>query len=568
MPFAILASLALAVIEPWDATEPALVPSGMDLLYSDRIAFKPSGEPIITLGIVAGRERVALRSTVAIQADFYEAGTLKRATVRGGDAIDISIVRAQPATRRTYVDLEGVPWAANDKLDWTLATWRARGYAAVEALEEGTVVGIGGRVIDNRELRVVLPVADAQKAKIVIDEIYRRFGIRPSASARLSERPWGELKVKGTTAPLGIATSFVRFVAPGGTIQVDGVEHAKGYAWHGFENRQYAGEIYVVVDPDGRLAVVNVLGAEQVLAGVVPAEIYTSSPAEALKAQAVAARNQLFAKLGKRHHDDPFHLCGEQHCQVYAGTNKEDARTTDAVLATTGELAFLKGKLVDTVYSSSCGGHTEDNESVWGNRPDPALRADLTSRSRAKTTRTLRRSRTASPTTSCRAGLREGLPPSADKPPRPTRTSSAGRRATAPLSSTPSLPNGYASILPLNHLETIARGKGGRIESLRLIGDKGEATVLHELNIRRLFGNLNSGAFIIDEVRDDKGKLVSVTFTGGGWGHGVGMCQVGAVGRAEAGHDYRRIVAHYYNGATIERLYGEPAPGPEISAAP
>jgi stage II sporulation protein D len=549
-----------------DNAEPSAVPSGMDLLYSDRIAFKSSGEPVITLGIMTGRERVVLRSSAALQADFYETGNLKRATVRANDVIEISIVRAQPAARRYYIDLEGVAWGAADKLDWTLASWRARGYSAVEAIEEGTVLGIGGKVIDNRELRVVLPVGSPKEATKLIDEIHARFGMRPFVSARLSERPWGELKIKGSAAPLGMATSYVRFVAPGGLIQVDGVEHGLGYAWHGFEDRQFKGEIYVVVDPDGRLAVVNVLGAEEVLAGVVPAEIYASSPAEALKAQAVAARNQLFAKLGKRHHDDPFHLCAEQHCQVYAGTTKEDPRTSAAVSATTGELAFYDGRLVDTVYSSSCGGHTEDNESVWGNRPDPALRGrpdfdvnDNTSPALASFTDGIPADKltlwlTTRPATFCGNATKANQEKFRWK-----KTYSASELATF-------LADGYARLGPLKSLEVAERGRGGRVKSLKLVGERDEATVLHELNIRRLFGNLYSGTFMIDTERDKTGKLQSVTFTGGGWGHGVGMCQLGAVGRAEAGQLYRAILAHYYNGATVERLYPTSRDQIEVSA--
>ena len=551
----LLAFLTAGAAQPWDANEPSPVPSGMDLLYSDRIAFKPSGEPIITLGIMSGRERVVLRSAAAIQADFYEAGTLKHATVRGGDTIDIAVVRAQPATRRFYIDLEGVPWGAADKLDWTLATWRARGYSKVEALEEGTVLGIGGKVIDNRELRVVLPVDSPKAAAHNIDEIYARFGVRPFVSARLGERPWGELKVKGTAAPLGTATSYVRLVAPGAALQVDGVEHDQGYAWHGFDDRQFKGEIYVVVDPDGRLAVVNVLGAEDVLMGVVPAEISASSHSEALKAQAVAARNQLFAKLGKRHHDDPFHLCSEQHCQVYAGTGKEDPRTTDAVAATSGELAFYDGKLVDTVYSSSCGGHTEDNDAVWGNRPDPALRGRPDFDVSAELDPTLSPFVNGIPEDRLSTWLTTRPATFCGKATKAHPDKFRWKKTYTAAELNGFLADGFASLGSLTHLDVVERGRGGRIKSLKLIGDKGETTILHELNIRRLFGNLNSGALIIQEQRDKGGKLLAVTFVGGGWGHGAGMCQLGAVGRAEAGQLYRQILAYYYNGASIERLY-------------
>ncbi len=79
--------------------------------------------------------------------------------------------------------------------------------------------------------------------------------------------------------------------------------------------------------------------------------------------------------------------------------------------------------------------------------------------------------------------------------------------------------------------------------------------VHRELPVRRLFGNLNSGLFVLDVERDPKGRLTALRFTGGGWGHGVGMCQMGAIGRAEHGHDFGRILDHYYSGARVERIY-------------
>ena len=92
--------------------------------------------------------------------------------------------------------------------------------------------------------------------------------------------------------------------------------------------------------------------------------------------------------------------------------------------------------------------------------------------------------------------------------------------------------------------------------SLRIRGEHGEATVLHELPMRRLFDNLESGTFVLELERDTGGEIVRVTFRGAGWGHGVGMCQMGAIGRAEASHSYRDILAAYYGGAATQALYG------------
>ena len=106
-----------------------------------------------------------------------------------------------------------------------------------------------------------------------------------------------------------------------------------------------------------------------------PSEIFSAAPAEALKAQAVTARGEVLAKVGTRHLADPYLLCSEQHCAVYRGRSGETPSTNAAVEATRGLALFsTEGRLVDSVYSAVCGGHTEDNDAVWGGVPDPSLR--------------------------------------------------------------------------------------------------------------------------------------------------------------------------------------------------
>jgi stage II sporulation protein D len=108
----------------------------------------------------------------------------------------------------------------------------------------------------------------------------------------------------------------------------------------------------------------------------------------------------------------------------------------------------------------------------------------------------------------------------------------------------------------VGHVQVLAvasRGTSGRAEVLTIAGDEGATQVRGELTIRRLFKNLNSAMFQIEPPgKSHPGEWV---FRGGGWGHGVGMCQVGAIGRAEHGHSYREILRHYYNGAEVVRIY-------------
>ena len=133
--------------------------------------------------------------------------------------------------------------------------------------------------------------------------------------------------------------------------------------------------MYVTLDHDGSLVAANAVPEDKLLAGLVPAEMYPDAPAAALEAQAIAARTELLQKIGRRNLTDPFLLCSTQQCQVYAGAGKEDPRTTRAVEKTRGMVLLRDGGgLVDIRYSASCGGHTEDNDAIWGGEPDPSLR--------------------------------------------------------------------------------------------------------------------------------------------------------------------------------------------------
>ena len=104
-------------------------------------------------------------------------------------------------------------------------------------------------------------------------------------------------------------------------------------------------------------------------------------------------------------------------------------------------------------------------------------------------------------------------------------------------------------------LRVIARGHGGRVTELRVTGTAGERVIRRELPVRRLFGNLRSGLFVLIRQTDASGNLKGYTFQGGGFGHGSGMCQQGAIGMAENGRNYREILRHYYRGAEVRRVF-------------
>ena len=202
----------------------------------------------------------------------------------------------------------------------------------------------------------------------------------------------------------------------------------------------------------------------------------------------------------------------------------------------------LDRSLVDAVYSAMCGGHGEDNDQVWGNAPSPSLRGrpDLPGdggrweRALGDEVR-LRAFLAATPDAYCRR------PAAARKDRfRWERRFSAAEldRTLAPL-----------AVGSVRRLSVGARGVSGRARELEVEGAAGRAVVTGELRIRRLLGNLPSAMFVVD--REGSATVLH----GGGWGHGAGMCQWGAVGRAEDGQGYREILRAYFSGAEVASVY-------------
>jgi SpoIID/LytB domain protein len=308
----------------------------------------------------------------------------------------------------------------------------------------------------------------------------------------------------------------------------------------------YFGTIYVTLDRNGSLAVVNAVAEDRLLAGLLPAEIFPNAPEEALKAQVVAARGELLAKIGTRHIGDPFRLCSQTHCQVYSGAGRETPRTTAAVAATRGEVLFTgDGKdLADPVYSTNCGGHTENNDNAWpdmgalaelrGHRDAPAL-AKADTYAAGVTPENVVRFIDQPPTSYCgQARLGAG-----------DRYRWTVKRSLAEM-------DGLLSRYRLGEIRAIEvtrRGVSGRALAVRVVGSARSETIRGELRIRQAFGGLRSSLFVV-ELKDRQ-----VVFRGAGFGHGVGMCQTGAIGMAEAGSSYQEILRHYYPNTVLRRLW-------------
>jgi SpoIID/LytB domain protein len=467
--------------------------------------------------------------------------------VPAGARLVVSVRDAVPAVIAYRPLLAEAPLAERARLEAPRRVHAERG-VQTRTRVVGAVYGIAGRVVDSRR-ELLLAESDGSEAgaRAEIERLRARHGSRPLLDAELVSRPRGRLGLAAAGgAPLGDADGAVTLEVEGDAgFLVEAVEHERGSAAPAREDRTYRGRLVVAVDARGALTAVHAVPLEELLRGLVPSEMPAGSHLEALKAQAVTARSNVLAQIGTRHLTDPFMLCAEVHCQAYRGDAARTARTDEAVRATRGEALFGRadGLVVDAVYSAMCGGHGEDNDQVWGTAPSASLRGrpDLPPEDAARWSGGLADERRLRAFLAAGEGAYCRLPRAASRDRfRWERRFRPGAldAAAAPL-----------GVGRVSALAVRARGISGRARVLRVEGDRGAAEVTGELRIRRLLGNLPSAMFVVE--RDGEETVLR----GGGWGHGAGMCQWGAVGRAESGQGYRDILRAYYSGAEVARFY-------------
>lgn len=528
-------------LQPPIRSEPA---DPLDLLWSHRLNFAAGGEPLVTIGLMEGQQEIAFRPRGPARLRARGGAVLQ---LPAGELFRVRARGALPAAVARYPVLAELPQADRAGLDAALRGWEARGLRIRQRMVGG-VYGIAGRVIDNRKV-LLLADGDGSEAwaRDLAEKILARDGTRPALFGELVSRPRGELELLDAGgARLALGDSLLSLEVEGEEgFELLRVENGGGLVPRAVEDRTYAGKLLVTLDASGRLAAVDALPLEVLLRGLVPSEMPAGSPREALKAQAVTARSNVLAQIGTRHLTDPFVLCSEVHCQAYRGENAHAPATDAAVRETRGEALFGRRDraLVDGVYSALCGGFGEDNDAVWGGLPDASLRGrpDLPPQAAARWAGGL----------AAEGKLRSFLEAS---PPAWCALATGVRKDRWRWERHLGAPELDAALAPLGvgavrDLVIPSRGVSGRARELRVVGSSGTAVVQGELRIRRLLGNLPSAMFVVE--REGTGWLLR----GGGWGHGAGMCQWGAIGRAEAGQGYREILRAYFSGAEVARVY-------------
>ncbi len=350
---------------------------------------------------------------------------------------------------------------------------------------------------------------------------------------------------------------------------LDDVTIGIGFHWQREERQVFRG-VLRLIKREGGLTAINDVALEEYVTSVISSEMSASCPMELLKAHAVISRSWLwFPKVnppragrapaerrdsheivrwyGREMHRD-FDVCADDHCQRYHGITKAfSPAAAEAVRVTAGEFLRYGGAVCDARFSKSCGGMTENYATAWEDEDVPYLRSvydGATQPSPCSPEMWIR----SSPPAYCNTNdsqLLARVLPSFDQE---TRDFYRWHAAYTPEELAGLVESRLGvSLGPIRGLQALARGPSGRIYRLKITGERDYIIIGKELEIRRALSrtHLYSSAFVIEK---EPGRFI---LRGAGWGHGVGLCQIGAAAMAEQGKDYVEILRHYYRGTTI-----------------
>jgi stage II sporulation protein D len=365
-----------------------------------------------------------------------------------------------------------------------------------------------------------------------------RVGVRVEVEQSSIAAPGG-VSVRGTAAGENVAlvrslpratfrasahAGRIRLLETGDELERAVVQLAFAQGELSIDATPYRGVAEVLPAEDATITVVNVVPLEEYLRGVVPNELAPEAfpQIEAQKAQAVAARSYVLAHLGD-YSARGYDVCATAACQVYRGFSSEHPLTDRAVAETRGTVATWRGRPIHAFYTSTCGGHTEEGSAVFEDGA-PYLRGVACPTERALVGE-------ARPGGQWEVRLRPG----------------EVARAVAR----------YGSVGQVLDLVPVQVGVSGRVVELRVVGSEGQLD-LRGQRVRLGLG-LRESLFVLHRETGAEGEVERFVITGKGWGHGVGLCQVGASGMAREGASFEQILKHYYTGIAVASLGTRPA---------
>ena len=371
------------------------------------------------------------------------------------------------------------------------------------------------------------------------------------------------------------------------------------FHWERKETQTFLGTLHFVVESD-KICAINELPVERYLESVISSEMSATSSLELLKAHAVISRSWLLAQMKKRREvaesgnnffsfvkkDDRlirwydredhtiFDVCADDHCQRYQGITKETSpHVAEAIRQTKGQILMDGDDICDARFSKCCGGVTEEFQYCWEDTPKnylssvrdiiqgvksvgSAVPAPLPSlQDEAAADAWIRSNPPAFCNTTDKKILSQVLNDYDQETADFYRWKVTLTQEKLKLLLDEKLKMNFGDILDLQAEE---RGKSGRISKLRIVGTEKTFVIGKELEIRRALSDthLYSSAFVVDRCDiDEKGVPQRFDIVGAGWGHGVGLCQIGAAVMGEEGFDYDAILLHYYQGAEIKKVY-------------
>lgn len=374
------------------------------------------------------------------------------------------------------------------------------------------------------------------------------------------------------------------------------------FHWERKETQTFLGTLRFVVEAD-KICAINELPVEKYLESVISSEMSATSSLELLKAHAVISRSWLLAQMKKRREvaasgnnffsfvkkDDMlirwydredhtiFDVCADDHCQRYQGITKETSpHVAEAIRQTLGQVLLDGEDICDARFSKCCGGETEEFQYCWEDTPKSYLTAvrDLvlgvkneeqedsslfTLQSSLQDEATAERWIRSNPPAFCNTTDKKILSQVLNDYDQETadfyRWKVTYSQEKLQQLFEEKLKMNFGAILDMKAVE---RGKSGRISKLQIIGTEKTFTIGKELEIRRALSDthLYSSAFVVDKYdKDEQGVPQRFEIIGAGWGHGVGLCQIGAAVMGEQGYAYNDILLHYYQGAEIKQLY-------------
>jgi len=368
------------------------------------------------------------------------------------------------------------------------------------------------------------------------------------------------------------------------------------FHWEQKQDQRFQGSLRLKLNAEKRLTVINDISVEAYLASVISSEMSAMADAELLKAHAVISRSWLLAQMkdwkrpriksdsrieiisgekqlirwyDQESHTD-FDVCADDHCQRYQGVTKATSPmvasvTEGAIQATFGRVLAAGEELCDARFSKSCGGMTESFDAAWANEKFSYLAASYDGEAfPAEFPRPLTDEANAekwirsSPPAFCNttdANVLGKILPDFDQATQDFyrwRVTVAQDELQALLQRKLGMEFGA-----IRKLEPVERAASGRLVKLRIVGERETLVIGKELEIRRALSpsHLYSSAFVVETDGNGSGAPTQFTLLGAGWGHGVGLCQIGAALMAERGYNFEQILAHYYHGARLQSAY-------------